>query len=303
MISILHTQIETSLHSASDIFDTLLHSFLDSLKILPFLFVAFLIIEFLEHKAQDKIKHLFTRAGTAGPLIGTLLGCIPQCGFSVLSANLYSSHVIALGTLIAVFLSTSDEAIILLAAEPNGSSEILKLVITKIIISLVFGYLIYFIEKKTHKGHHHHHHAHDLCEHDHCGCEENGGVLRPALIHTGKVYGFVLLFTVIIDMVVALIGMDNFSSILLSNSVFQPFLSALIGFIPNCASSVLLTQLYIEDTLSFGSLIAGLCTNAGAGLLILFRDKSKIKSNLKIVGLLYICSVIPGIILHFLETL
>ena len=303
MISLLHTQIETSLHSASDVLDTLLHSFLDSLKILPFLFVAFLIIEFLEHKAQDKIKHLFTRAGTAGPLIGTLLGCIPQCGFSVLSANLYSSHVIALGTLIAVFLSTSDEAIILLAAAPNGHNEILKLVVTKIIISLIFGYTIYFIEKKTHKGHHHHHHAHDLCEHDHCGCEENGGVLRPALIHTGKVYGFVLLFTIIIDMVVALIGMDNFSTILLSDSVFQPFLSALIGFIPNCASSVLLTHLYIEGTLSFGSLIAGLCTNAGAGLLILFRDKSKIKSNLKILGIFYICSVIPGIILHLSQTL
>ena len=303
MTPILHAHIETSVHSLSDILEGLDHSCLESLKMLPFLFVAFLLIEFLEHKAQDKIKHIFTRAGSAGPLIGTILGCIPQCGFSVMSANLYSSHVIALGTLIAVFLSTSDEAIILLATSQNGSAEILKLVITKIIIALVFGYTIYFIEKKTHKGHHHHHHAHDLCEHDHCGCEENGGVLRPALIHTVKVYGFVLLFTIVIDMVVALIGTDNFSAILLSNSVFQPFLSALIGFIPNCASSVLLTHLYIEDTLSFGSLIAGLCTNAGAGLLILFRDKSKIKSNLKIVGLLYICSVVPGIILHIVETL
>ncbi len=303
MITLLHTHIEASIHSASDVFDTLFHSFLDTLKMLPFLFVAFLFIEFLEHKAQDKIKHIFTRAGSAGPLIGTVLGCIPQCGFSVMSANLYSSHIIALGTLIAVFLSTSDEAIILLATSQNGSTEILKLVITKIIIALVFGYTIYFIEKKTHKEHHHHHHAHDLCEHDHCGCEENGGVLRPALIHTVKVYGFVLLFTIVIDMVVALIGTDKFSAILLSDSVFQPFLSTLIGFIPNCASSVLLTHLYIEGTLTFGSLIAGLCTNAGAGLLILFRDKSKIKNNLKIVGLLYICSVIPGIILHLVKTI
>ena len=228
MITLLHTHIETSITSASDVFDTLFHSFLETLKILPFLFVAFLIIEFLEHKAQDKIKHLFTRAGTAGPLIGTLLGCIPQCGFSVLSANLYSSHVIALGTLIAVFLSTSDEAIILLATSQNGSAEILKLVITKIIIALVFGYTIYFIKKKTHKGHHHHHHAHDLCEHDHCGCEENGGVLRPALIHTSKVFGFLLLFTVFINLIVSFIGMEKMSYLLLSDSVFQPFLSALI---------------------------------------------------------------------------
>lgn len=302
MTSLLHMHIESSIHNFSDVFEILYHSFLESLKILPFLFVAFLIIEFLEHKAQDKIKHLFTRAGAAGPLIGTLLGCIPQCGFSVMSANLYSSRVIALGTLIAVFLSTSDEAIILLATAPNGSTEILKLVVTKIIIALFFGYIIYFIEKKTHKEHHHHH-SHDICEHDHCGCDKNSGVLRPALIHTVKVYGFVLLFTLIIDMAVALIGIDNFSQILLSNSIFQPFLAALIGFIPNCASSVLLTHLYIEETLSFGSLIAGLCTNAGAGLLILFRDKSKIKENIKIAGVLYVCSVIPGIILHVIETL
>ena len=139
---------------------------------------------------------------------------------------------------------------------------------------------------------------HDLCEHDHCGCEENGGILRPALIHTVKVFGFLLLFTVIIDLAVAFIGTDALSHLLLSESVFQPLLSAVIGFIPNCASSVLLTQLYIEGTLSFGSLIAGLCTNAGAGMLILFRDKSKIKENIKILGILYVCAVIPGVILH-----
>ncbi len=302
MTSILHSHIESSIHSVADVIEVLYHSFLDAAKMLPFLFVAFLIIEFLEHKAQDKVKHIFTRAGTAGPLIGTILGCIPQCGFSIMSANLYSSRVITLGTLIAVFLSTSDEAVILLATAENGSTEILRLIVTKIIIALFFGYVIYIFEKKTHKEHHHHH-SHDICEHDHCGCEENGGVLRPALIHTGKVFGFVLLFTLIIDMAVSLMGTDSLSNILLSDSVLQPFLAAIIGFIPNCASSVLLAHLYIEGTLSFGSLVAGLCTNAGAGLLILFRDKSKVKENFKIMGLLYICSIIPGIILHIAENL
>ncbi len=297
MTTFLHTHVEMPLISTSNIFDVLTDAVIDTLKTLPFLFIAFLLIEFLEHRAQDKIRNLFTRVGTAGPAVGTVLGCIPQCGFSVMSANLYSSGIITLGTLIAVFLATSDEAIILLATAHNGGFEIFRLLITKIIIALFFGYLIYFIEKKKH-NHHHHHHSHDLCEHDHCGCEENGKILRPALIHTSKVFGFLLLFTVIIDLAVLFIGTNSFSRILLSDSVFQPLLSALIGFIPNCASSVLLTQLYIEGTLTFGSLIAGLCTNAGAGLLILFRDKSKFRENLKILGILYICAVIPAIILH-----
>ncbi len=292
----IHPQTETAAISIHSIFDIISDSAIDTLKVLPFLFVAFLVIEFLEHKAQDKVKHLFTLAGSTGPFIGTLLGCIPQCGFSVMCANLYSSGIITLGTLIAVFLSTSDEAIILLAASPNGKIEIVRLIISKVIIALVFGYVIYFIEKKKHKSHNHH--SHDLCEHDHCGCHEHGGVIRPALIHTIKVFGFLLLFTIIIDLFVYFVGTERLSLLLLSDSVFQPFLSALIGFIPNCASSILLTQLYIEETLSFGALIAGLCTNAGAGLLILFRDKSKLKENLKIMGILYLCAIIPGIILH-----
>ncbi len=292
----IHPQTETATISIKSIFDILSDSVIDTLKVLPFLFVAFLVIEFLEHKAQDKVKHLFTQAGSTGPFIGTLLGCIPQCGFSVMCANLYSSGIITLGTLIAVFLSTSDEAIILLAASPNGKTEILGLIISKVVIAFIFGYVIYFIEKKKHKSHHHH--SHDLCEHDHCGCHEHGGVIHPALVHTIKVFGFLLLFTIILDLFVYFVGMERLSLLLLSDSVLQPFLSALIGFIPNCASSILLTQLYIEGTLSFGALIAGLCTNAGAGLLILFRDKSKLTENLKIMGILYLCAIIPGIILH-----
>ncbi len=297
-MTFLHAHVEVPIYSANGFFDVIFDAVIDTVKVLPFLFLAFLVIEFLEHKAQDKIKHLFTRAGVTGPAIATVLGCIPQCGFSVMSANLYSSGIITLGTLIAVFLSTSDEAVILLATAHNGSFEIFKLLVTKIIIALVFGYAIYFIERKTHK--HRHHHSHNLCEHDHCGCEEDGKIIRPALIHTVKVFGFLLLFTAIIDLAVAFIDTETLSHFLLSDSIFQPFLSAIIGFIPNCASSVLLTQLYIEGTLSFGALISGLCTNAGAGLLVLFRDKSKFKENIKIIGILYVCAVLPGIILHII---
>lgn len=296
MTTFLHAHVEMPIISAHSIFDTLTDAVIDTLKVLPFLFVAFLVIEFLEHKAQDKIKHLFARVGSAGPLIGTLSGCIPQCGFSVMSANLYESGIITRATLLAVFLATSDEALILLATAENGGFEVFRLLITKIIIALVFGYFLYFLDKKHHTAHHHH--SHDLCEHDHCGCEENGGVLKPTLIHTIKVFGFLLIFTIIIDFAILFIGTDKLSQILLSDSALQPLLSAIIGFIPNCASSVILTSLYIEGTLSFGALISGLCVNAGAGLLVLFRDKAKIKDNLKILLLLYISSVVPGLILH-----
>lgn len=299
MTTLLHAHAHSgeAIHSMECVFEILLDAVADTLKALPFLFIAFLVIEFLEHKAQDKIKHMFTRAGAFGPIIGTVLGCFPQCGFSVMSANLYSSGIITLGTLIAVFLSTSDEAVILLATSENGAFEILRLLGAKIIIAVLCGYIIYFIEKKHS---HHRHHSHDICEQDHCGCHEDGGVLKPALIHTLKVFGFLLLFTTIIDLLVGLVGTNTLSHLLLSDSVFQPFLSALVGFIPNCASSVLLTQLYIEGGLSFGSLVAGLCTNAGAGLLVLFRSRKNLKENLKIIAILYACAVIPGIILHII---
>ena len=146
MTTLLHAHIEVPVFSFSGIFDILLDAVLDTLKALPFLFIAFLVIEFLEHRAQDKIKHIFTRTGVAGPFIGTILGCVPQCGFSVMSANLYSSGVITLGTLIAVFLATSDEAIILLAAAHNGGFEIFKLLVTKI-ITLIITILTTFVSK------------------------------------------------------------------------------------------------------------------------------------------------------------
>ena len=147
MTPFLHAHVEVPIFSLGGIFNVVLDTVVDALKMLPFLFLAFLVIEFLEHKAQDKLRHLFTRAGKAGPFIGTLLGCIPQCGFSVMSANLYSSGIIALGTLVAIFLSTSDEAVILLATAEGGTFEIARLIITKIVIALTFGYTIYFANK------------------------------------------------------------------------------------------------------------------------------------------------------------
>lgn len=276
--------------------DVLKDSVLDTLGTLPFLFIAFLIIEFLEHHAQEKVNNIFIKAKKTGPIIGSLLGCVPQCGFSVLSANLYTGGIITLGTLIAVFLSTSDEAVILLATQPGAASEIFRLMLTKVIIAIVAGYSVDLIRRlcrRTDSGK-----VSDICDHEHCGCHDHKGIFVPALIHTGKVFAFLMLFTVALNFAIALLGAQRLSALLLSNSVLQPFLAALIGFIPNCASSVLLTQLYLEGALSFGSVVAGLCTGAGAGLLVLFRENRHAKDNLKIIAILYISAVIPGMILQ-----
>lgn len=269
----------------------------DALKMLPFLFAAFCLIELLEHHAGEKLSRFFARAGKAGPAVGAVLGCVPQCGFSVLSANLYAGGVITLGTLCAVFLSTSDEAILLLAATPSATPDILKLLLAKVLIGVAAGYLVDFLfRKKTDSELQ----LKDLCDHEHCGCHEHSGVLRPALLHTAKIFGFVFLITLVLNFLVEFLGHERLETLLLHDSVFQPFLTALFGFIPNCAASVLLTQLYLEGALQFGAVVSGLCTGAGAGLLVLFRENRNPKDNLKILGILYVAAVVPGVILQIL---
>lgn len=269
----------------------------DALKMLPFLFAAFCLMELLEHHAGEKLSRFFARAGKAGPAVGAVLGCVPQCGFSVLSANLYAGGVITLGTLCAVFLSTSDEAVLLLAATPSAAPDILKLLLAKVLIGIAAGYLVDFLFRKKADSALQ---LKDLCDHEHCGCHEHGGVLRPALLHTAKMFGFVFLITLVLNFLVEFLGHERLETLLLHDSVFQPFLTALFGLIPNCAASVLLTQLYLEGALQFGAVVAGLCTGAGAGLLVLFRENRNPKDNLKILGILYVAAVVPGVVLQIL---
>lgn len=292
MIQSLHAGAEMSLDIADIVLDTLL----DSLKILPFLFLAFVIIELLEHRANGRIERFFAKAGKAGPAAGALLGCVPQCGFSVLCANLYSGGVVTLGTLIAVFLSTSDEAVLLLAAAPQQLPALLKLLLCKVCIAVAAGYLVDFFGRKKHRqgiGS-----LHEICDHEHCGCEKHKGIWIPALLHTVKIFGFLLLFTLLLNFLVAWLGHERLEVLLLHDSFLQPLAAALLGFLPNCAASVLLTQLYLEGTLSFGAVVAGLCTGAGAGLLVLFRENRHVKDNLKIMATLYAVAAVSGVVLQ-----
>ncbi len=262
----------------------------DCAKILPFLFLAFLLLEAIEHRTSEKINKKIASSGKAGPAVGAILGCIPQCGFSVFCANLFSNGVITLGTLIAVFLSTSDEALLIILSHPQQKGEIFKLLAVKIIIALIFGYAVDFFAKKHPSPEKH---IEDHCRS--CGCHgEHGGILKPAVKHTVKIMLFLIAIVFALNFLVEALGIDALSKLLLNNSALQPFIAGLIGLIPNCAASILLTELYLKGALSFASVTAGLCTGAGAGLLVLFKENRNIKENLKIVALLYVIAVFSG---------
>ncbi|MBR5559186.1 MAG: arsenic efflux protein [Oscillospiraceae bacterium] len=277
-------------------FETVLHVLPDALRMLPFLFGAYLLMEYMEHKAPDKMKSLLVRRSGSGVVVGALLGCLPQCGFSVAAANLFAGGVVTMGTLIAVFLSTSDEALMVLLAHPDRWVEIFRLLACKVVLAVAVGLLVDYIGRKKH-GHDHKEHIHDLC--GECGCgQHHGGILRPALWHTLHVFVFIFAVMLLLDLGVHALGEDRLAAILLTDSIFQPLLTALVGFIPNCAVSVVLTELYISGSLSFGAAVAGLSTGAGVGLLVLWRTNRNPKANLQMMLILFAASALAGILLQ-----
>lgn len=265
---------------------------LDTCKTLPFLLGAYLLIEFLEHRASERLTGALARMGPFGPVGGAVLGLVPQCGFSVAAANFYAGRLITPGTLVAVFLATSDEALPILVSQPGALPDLLLLLGVKLVSGTVFGLLTDVLWRRLP-----HREAsrpfEDLCRD--CGCEEHG-IVRSALVHTGKVALFLLLVNLVLGGAIHLVGEERISQVLLSGSVFQPLLAALIGFIPNCASSVILTELYLSGSLSFGAAVAGLCTGAGVGLAVLFKYNRHLKENLLLAGILYGSAVATGLV-------
>lgn len=271
--------------------DALLDAFADTLRIIPFLFAAFLALEAIEHYSNQFSNRLLARMGKTGPLAGALLGCVPQCGFSAAAANLYSGGLISLGTLAAVFLSTSDEAVFILLAHPGNGKTVASLLVLKVGIGMAAGFLIDLLFRKQKKEKH----IEEMCKT--CGCSDESGILRPALNHTARLAAYLLVFTFCLNLILSFAGVEWLSRILGKDTLFQPFLAALLGMIPNCAASVLITELYLAGSLNFGAAIAGLCAGAGIGPAVLFRSNRSLKENLEILLLIYAVSVISGFIL------
>ena len=274
---------------------------IDAIKLLPFLFITYLIMEYIEHKMGEKSKNTIKKSGKFGPVIGSILGIFPQCGFSVSATNLYAGRVITLGTLIAVYLSTSDEMLPIFISEAVSPIIILKILGIKLIVGMIAGILIDLVinlinknkqkEENDEIGH--------ICEEEHCHCDKNG-VFKSALKHTVNIFLFIILITFIINIVVYFVGEETIASWILNKPVIGPMITSLIGLIPNCAASVIITNMYLENVISLGSMIAGLLTGAGVGLAVLFKTNNKLKENIGIVVLLYIIGAISGIIIELL---
>ena len=272
--------------------DILLDTTIDALKLLPFLFITYLIMEFIEHKMSEKSKQTIKKSGKLGPLIGSAVGVIPQCGFSASATNLYSARVISLGTLIAVYLSTSDEMIPIFLSESVPIYTLIKVLAIKFIIGVIFGFILdFFLRNKKQDER-----IQDICEHDHCHCDEKG-ILKSAIKHTLSILAYIFIITLIINCVVEWVGEEKIAQFVGNNAILGPAIASLIGLIPNCAASVIIANLYIQNIISEASLIAGLLTGAGVGLIILFKTNKNIKENLQIVALLYAIGVFCGIIL------
>lgn len=326
------------------------HAFIDTLKLVPFLFVTYLAMEALEHYASSKSIAAVRRAGTAGPVIGALLGVVPQCGFSAAAATLYSARVITLGTLFAVFLSTSDEMLPIMIAAQAPAGFIAEVLAIKALCGLIAGFAIDVVLRLRH-------HAveamriRDLCEYDHCGCDDEsaanriddwgaeysngeergaelacasderherghdhsrdhvhahnrshdhahgfGAIAKSSLVHTLQVTLFIFLVSLALEIVIDGVGEDVLASFISANSNLSVVVSAIVGLIPNCAASVVLTELYLEGALSTGAMLAGLLVSAGVGLLVLFRANRPMHENFLIAAGLVACGVVFGFI-------
>lgn len=286
---------------------------LDTLKVLPILYLAYLLVAYFSHEKSKKFTNFLNKSKKAGPLVGAFLGCVPQCGFSSVMSDLYARRSITLGTLIAVFIATSDEAIPILIANPNFTVDLLIMIGLKIAFAIAFGYLVditlnLFERKRIKKqltqiSEHDLEHTHDYCmcnghsdTKEHCH-EEN--IFLDALHHSVSIALYIFVATLLINIIVEYVGMEALTSWFGGNVYIQILLAGLIGLIPNCAASVFLVELYINGGIAFSAMFAGLSVGAGVGIIILFTKnvgKHKIWQNIAILSMLYIFGIASGMI-------
>ena len=269
--------------------DIVLDALIDVLKLIPFLFLSFIIMEFIEHKLNHQEKLL--KMKKIGPLVGSILGITPQCGFSALASNLYAARVITLGTLISIYLSTSDEMLPIMISRKVNLNLILKILLLKFLLGLFFGFIIDFVYQKKYDNN-----KFDICEEEHCHCKEDNLVLS-SIIHTLKISLFIFIINVLLNTIIDEETIKNFA---ISNRILSPILTSLIGLIPNCAASVVITELYIENVIPLGSAISGLLASSGIGILVLFKQNKSLKENILILLILITIASFCGILLNYL---
>ncbi len=278
--------------------EVLLHGILDSLKVIPFLFLTYLIMEIIEHKASSRARAFMEKSGKAGPAMGGILGVVPQCGFSAAASNFYTGRVITMGTLISIFLSTSDEMLPIMISDRINIGAIFAILGYKSAVGIFVGFCI-DIAIRLMRRPTEHINIDELCENDDCHCER--GVLFSALHHTLTVGGFVLLITLILNALIFFIGSDNLREIMYDKPFISHLIAAIIGLIPNCAASVALTDFCLEGLITAGTMMSGLFSGAGVGLIVLFRVNKRYKENLMIMAILVISGVIFGMLADLLN--
>ncbi|MBR1398627.1 MAG: arsenic efflux protein [Alphaproteobacteria bacterium] len=275
-----------------DLTDILFETIIDNLKIFPFLLVAYLLLEWLEKKTSPASLAFIRKSGKYGPVVGSLCGIVPQCGFSVMAANFYAAGIITLGTLMAIFLSTSDEMLPILLSQSIPPKIIATILAYKFLCGLIFGSLVDFAGKNKLNSVA----INSLCENEHCRCNEESGILKPAIYHSIKITLFIFAVSFIFNL-----AMENFADsaevvAVLKTPLLGEMTSGIIGLVPNCSASIILTQLYIEGAINISTMLSGTLVSGGVGILVLFRVNRHIRENIFIVFLLYLFGVTGGLI-------
>ncbi|MCI9469392.1 MAG: arsenic efflux protein [Oscillospiraceae bacterium] len=279
------------------IVDILLDALKDSVILIPFLFLTYLLLEAVEAHVSEKMASTVGTSHWFDPILGAVLGVVPECGFSAAASSLFSGGALTIGTLVAVFLATSDEMLPIFISENAPAPFIVKILCVKVAIAAVVGLLLNVLFAKRNRAARQAAEARieELCENSHCACTEHTGIIKPALIHTGEIVGFVLAVNLVLNTVVALGGSAVLEKMAIADPVLACVVTALIGLVPNCAVSVAITELYLSGVLSAGAMLSGLLSGCGVGMLVLFRTNRHLKENLTILAITYIAGVLGGL--------
>ena len=324
----MHTHVHEHGVAVEHLFEHIFtHTISDTLTLIPFLFIVFLVLEYMEHSMTDKSLALIEKAGKGGPLLGGIIGALPQCGFSVMATNLFAGRIITIGTIVAVYLSTSDEMLAIMLSTNTNPLKIIKIILLKTAIGIAAGFGVDFFHRMrvryqqrhneqhhhSHGHHHHHHHegdhhdehhdhheyVNDFCVEEDCCCEHESPFVS-ALKHTLRIYLVIFVVTFLLNLVIDLAGLEIIAEVVGKAGMWAPVVSCVVGMIPNCASSVAITQLYLSGAISLGTAMAGLLTGSGIAWIVLFRVNPHSRQNFKIMGIVFFVGAVSGIVLNML---